>query len=223
VDFIGEVKLRGQAMLANKEVLTTALKMTVEPMAEILTQPERRRRWTSEQKLALMKGLAKALIVHVVLSTPGVVSRVCSDDERAMPKAVALVIAGTLLTSLPLLVPPLWGVGTGSHSLPIVPLAVVLLPQAIPLALPAALLFAIPLALRRQNPSGRLARRTVVPSPRRPLMFSRRSLTSHALGQIRPHRRALFPVWTLIGMTFSSCELRSYCSKDGNRTCARFA
>jgi transposase len=28
--------------------------MTVEPMAEILTQPERRRRWTSEQKLALV-------------------------------------------------------------------------------------------------------------------------------------------------------------------------
>ena len=40
--------------MPNKEVLTTALKMTVEPMAEILTQPERRRRWTSEQKLALM-------------------------------------------------------------------------------------------------------------------------------------------------------------------------
>jgi transposase len=40
--------------LPNKEVLTTALKMTVEPMAEILTQPERRRRWTSEQKLALV-------------------------------------------------------------------------------------------------------------------------------------------------------------------------
>src|ERR1700693_1229063 len=28
--------------------------MTAEPMAEILTQPERRRRWTSEQKLALV-------------------------------------------------------------------------------------------------------------------------------------------------------------------------
>ena len=42
--------------MPNKEVLTTALKMTVEPMAEILTQPERRRRWTSEQKLALVAG-----------------------------------------------------------------------------------------------------------------------------------------------------------------------
>ena len=40
--------------MPNKEFLTTALKMTVEPMAEILTQPERRRRWTSEQKLALV-------------------------------------------------------------------------------------------------------------------------------------------------------------------------
>jgi transposase len=28
--------------------------MTVEPVSEILTQPERRRRWTSEQKLALV-------------------------------------------------------------------------------------------------------------------------------------------------------------------------
>ena len=28
--------------------------MTAEPIAEILTQPERRRRWTSEQKLALV-------------------------------------------------------------------------------------------------------------------------------------------------------------------------
>lgn len=54
MDFIGEVKLRGQAKLPNKEPLTTALKMTAEPMAEILTQPERRRRWTSEQKLAVV-------------------------------------------------------------------------------------------------------------------------------------------------------------------------
>ena len=37
-----------------KEQLTTALKMTIDAVAEILTSPERRRRWTSEQKLALV-------------------------------------------------------------------------------------------------------------------------------------------------------------------------
>src|SRR3954471_8538870 len=37
-----------------REQLTSALKMTIEAVAEILTQPERRRRWTVEQKLALV-------------------------------------------------------------------------------------------------------------------------------------------------------------------------
>jgi transposase len=38
----------------SKEHLTSAPKMTVDAVAEILTQPERRRHWTSDQKLALV-------------------------------------------------------------------------------------------------------------------------------------------------------------------------
>jgi transposase len=42
------------AAAPGKESLTTALKMIAEPAVEVLTQPERRRRWSVEQKLAIV-------------------------------------------------------------------------------------------------------------------------------------------------------------------------
>jgi hypothetical protein len=109
--------------------------------------------------------LAKALLVHSIVSTPAVLSRTWSDDERAIPKAAGLAITVALIAALPLIAPPLLEGFPNSRRglpIPIVPLAVTLLPQAIALTLPAALLLAIPVAFRRQHPSTRLARRTVV-------------------------------------------------------------
>jgi hypothetical protein len=107
--------------------------------------------------------LAKALLVHSIVSIPAVLSRTWADDGRAIPKAVALLIGGAFVASLALIAPPLLGEARGPSALPIpiVSLAVILLPQALSLTLPAALLLAIPLALRRQTPSARLARRAV--------------------------------------------------------------
>ena len=109
--------------------------------------------------------LAKALLVHSIVSTPAVLARTWSDDERAIPKAAGLAITVALIAALPLIAPPLLEGFPNSRRglpIPIVPLAVTLLPQAIALTLPAALLLAIPVAFRRQHPSTRLARRTVV-------------------------------------------------------------
>jgi hypothetical protein len=123
-------------------------------------------RW--ESGTAIWKGyfaLAKALAVHSIVSTPAVLSRAWSDDDRAIPKAAALAITVALIGALPLIAPPLMeGFSISRRGLPIpfVSLAVTLLPQAIALTLPAALLLAIPLAFRRQDPSPRLARRTAV-------------------------------------------------------------
>ena len=108
--------------------------------------------------------LAKALIVHSIVSVPAVLSRTWTDDERAIPKAVAFLIGGAVVASLALIAPWLLALVREPRALPIpvVRLAVILLPQALPLTLPAALLFAIPLALRRQSPSARLTRRAMV-------------------------------------------------------------
>lgn len=107
--------------------------------------------------------LARALIVHSVLSTPTVLSRTWSDDQRAIPKAAGLAITCAFIAALPLVALPMNALASTFRALPIpiVPLTVMLIPQAIALTLPAALLLAIPLAFRRQNPSRRLARRTV--------------------------------------------------------------
>jgi hypothetical protein len=103
--------------------------------------------------------LAKALLVHAVLSAPVMVSRAWSDDGRAIPKAAGLAIAGSVLAAVPLIALPFLQVQRAHASLPL--LAFLLAPQALVLTLPAALLLAIPLALRHQEPSARLARRTL--------------------------------------------------------------
>ena len=109
--------------------------------------------------------LAKALMVHSVVSTPAVLSRTWSDDERAIPKAAAFAIAAASVAALPLHGSDLsWTRYPNSRrALPVdrrSPL--LLLPQGADcLTLPAALLLAIPLAFRRQHPSARLARRAV--------------------------------------------------------------
>jgi hypothetical protein len=105
--------------------------------------------------------LATALALHTVTSAPAWWSAACADDHYAMPKAAGFVVATALLAAVPLLAPPLTHVPRLNVMSPLA-LAVTLLPQALALTLPASLLVAIPLALRRVQVSGRLTRRTLL-------------------------------------------------------------
>ena len=99
--------------------------------------------------------LARALALHVVTSAPRAVGRIYSDDGHAIPRAAAwsaavaiffatLLSVPTLTKSSPLLrESPLW-------------LFVCLLPQALVLTLPLALLIGIPVAVHRQALSRRI-------------------------------------------------------------------
>jgi hypothetical protein len=118
--------------------------------------------------------LLKALTVHAVISIPGVAGRVYADDDHALPRAAAFamaaaVVAAALLVAEPFLstihrvaVPLLSTI----HTAPVPPahalaMGLLVVTGALAVTLPAALLVAIPLALKRQQPSARLARRIV--------------------------------------------------------------
>jgi hypothetical protein len=105
--------------------------------------------------------LARALAVHLITSVPGWGAAFWSDDDYAMPKAAAFVVVTALLAAVPLLAPPLVGLPRHRVMSPMT-FAATLLPQALALTLPASLLVAIPLALRRVQMSGRLIRRTLL-------------------------------------------------------------
>jgi len=104
--------------------------------------------------------LARALALHCVLSLPERALHLYADDGRAVPKLVALSVVAAMAATVPLVAPPLL---RDAHPFPVsrVWLAILLLPQAIALALPSALLVAIPLAVRRVSPSARLVGRVL--------------------------------------------------------------
>jgi lipopolysaccharide export LptBFGC system permease protein LptF len=117
-------------------------------------------RWEDGRATVLgCASLAKALAVHAITSVPGWGAALWADDDYAMPKAAAFVIATALIAAVPLLAPPLVGVPRHRGMSPMT-VAVTLLPQALALTLPASLLVAIPLALSQL--SGRLIRRTLL-------------------------------------------------------------
>jgi hypothetical protein len=103
--------------------------------------------------------LARALTTHALLSLPGAVSRLWTDDDRALPRAAAAGTVTTLLLAAPLVAFPV----VEAH-LPLSPWrsAVLLAPQGLVLALPAALLVAIPVAFRRAPGAQRILRRGLV-------------------------------------------------------------
>jgi lipopolysaccharide export system permease LptF/LptG-like protein len=104
--------------------------------------------------------LARALSMHAITSTPNALVHTWSDDERAIPKAAAIVTAVALCAAVPLMAPPLLNVvSRGQTFFGVAVLLPSLVPQALGLTLPAAILLAFPLAFRRQQLSSRLARR----------------------------------------------------------------
>lgn len=101
--------------------------------------------------------LARALTVHAALSLPGAVSRLWTDDDRAIPRAVSMCVVTALLIAVPLVAPPALNVGR-LYSWRAV---ILLVPQALVLALPASLLVAIPMGFRRTT-TGRVVVRGLV-------------------------------------------------------------
>jgi hypothetical protein len=105
--------------------------------------------------------LVKALAVYAFTSMPSWAVGVWADDGHAMPKAAAFIMTTAILAAVALIALPLARVPKPQVLSP-VGLAVTLLPQALALTLPASLLVAVPLALRRVQMSGRLIRRTLL-------------------------------------------------------------
>ena len=109
--------------------------------------------------------LTRALTLHAITSVPGWLAAAWSEDGFAIAKATGHVMAASTLAAILLLLPPLWGETALMKHLPWSTRAVIwvtLVPQAAALALPTAILFAIPLAFRRVSINARLVRRTVL-------------------------------------------------------------
>ena len=140
---------------------------SAETMARVVDPTLADIRWESGRPFWLgCLSLAKALLIHAIASTPGMLSHAWSDDERAIPKAAAFVTAGALCAAVPLMAPPLINAISRewTFSFAVAVLLPSLVPQALALTLPAALLLAFPVAFGRQQPSARLARRSIVMS-----------------------------------------------------------
>ena len=114
--------------------------------------------------------LARALIVHVITSTPAYARSAWHDDDHALPRVTGLAIASAVIAALPFVLIPSLGPlrdGVIFATFPgIVPRAartltmfLLLLPQALVITLPPALLAAVPLALRGRPTTARVARR----------------------------------------------------------------
>jgi hypothetical protein len=113
-------------------------------------------RWERRLRVFGYVDLARALALHAIVSSPRAAGRLWSDDRRAMPRAALLCGAVGLVTAAVLAIPPLLrlDVPTGRALL-------FLAPQLLILTIPAALLAAIPIALRGVPIHARLIRQTL--------------------------------------------------------------
>jgi len=101
--------------------------------------------------------LARALTVLAIVSLPASCSRLYHDDQRALPRGIALGILATLVLAAPLVAIPAKSVARISWYA-----VFLLVPQALAMALPMSLLAAIPLAFRRTSPPRRLVARGLI-------------------------------------------------------------
>ena len=95
--------------------------------------------------------LARALALYAIVSAPGAMARVWTDDDRAVPRAVMACMVTALVLTAPLVGAPAKEASRLSWR------AVwLLVPQALAIALPPSLLVAIPLAFRSATHTRRL-------------------------------------------------------------------
>lgn len=108
--------------------------------------------------------LVRALAAHAILSTPDALGRACRDDAHAVPRLAALVLLVAGMSAIPLIALPLSSTLTNIPTPAVAGLILRLLPQALAVTLPAALLLAVPLALGNRALSRARAWRTVAVS-----------------------------------------------------------
>jgi hypothetical protein len=115
--------------------------------------------------------LVRALAVHGVVSMPSRARHVWRDDEHAIPRLMILSLTAAFVTALPLVLMPMLSTGRTALLGPIdriIPrsartaeIFLLLLPQAMALTLPAALLVGVPLAMRGVRVTARIRRRAI--------------------------------------------------------------
>lgn len=125
------------------------MRRVVDPTLADMRFEERRPTWRG------YVALARALALHAIASAPGVAARVIYHDGAELARAAVLCALTTLVLTAPLVVPPMREVAvrTGWRGV------VLLAPQAVVLALPASLLFAVPLAFRKTQTRRRVTAR----------------------------------------------------------------
>ena len=112
--------------------------------------------------------LARALSLHAITSIPGAVSRVYSDDRRAIPRAATYALLAALVAALALVALPVVTMMRRVSTQPVSIQAVsfeawlLLIPQALVLTLPAGLLLAFPLAFKGRQRTRMLTRRAIL-------------------------------------------------------------
>jgi hypothetical protein len=111
-------------------------------------------RWERGPRWMGYLALGRALMLHAALSFPGTVSRLWTDDERALPRAVLACTVTAVLFMTPLIaIPAQWAPELTWRAV------LTLVPQALAVALPPSLLVAIPLAFRHATNTRRLIAR----------------------------------------------------------------
>jgi hypothetical protein len=123
----------------------------VDPVLADIRSEQRRPRWLG------YVDLLRALAVHTVTSTPRVIARAASDNGYAMPRAGGIAIAVSLAAAILIVVLGHGGWTQRTGGVDAIA-ATFLLPGAIAMTLPAALLIAIPLVLTGRPPQARTRR-----------------------------------------------------------------
>jgi hypothetical protein len=124
--------------------------------------------------------LVRALALHAVVSVPESCFRLYHDDQRALPRMLALSFVTAVTAAIPLVA---LSFRRELRSLEIIAL---LMPQALALTIPAALLVAIPVALHNVTLTRRLRGRAIV------VLVFFVALTGVVMDRVMPHANQAF-------------------------------
>jgi hypothetical protein len=105
--------------------------------------------------------LTFALSMHALTSVPSAIGRACVEDDHAISKVLLISTCLAFLFAVPLIGLPFLAILRQTRRLWVV---VTLLPQALALTLPAALLVAVPASIHRHALTARLIRRVLLVS-----------------------------------------------------------
>ena len=139
------------ARICSAETMTRV----VDPVLADIRWEHHRARWRG------YASLVSALTLNAVSSIPATMVRLIRDDDHAVPRVALFSIGVAGIAALPLIAWPLSNFRPATAASPVW-LILMIMPQALALTLPAALLIAVPLAVRRIEPTARLIRRVLL-------------------------------------------------------------